>query len=331
MNNQNREDYVDFNEQEYETEGFEDQGAFGESAYQDPGYDDAGLADDAGYEDEDFPEPGQQQPTEKKKLSPVMMAGAGALALTLVLGAGYYFTGGGEEGEGGFAMPDVMAMFTGESSQDGGEVPIDAPPEDEVPPEGEAAPPPKPRPDKPKPAAKPADDGWSDPVRVDKKPPAKPAAKPAAAKPAAAKPPAKPPAAKPKLPTMASKPKPPAPKPKPVAAKPKPKPAPVAAGGAGPSASTSVGFASGSYWVASADMEKLWAFSTGLKTNAGRITVESHPGSEANAADLSHKRAARVAELIKRNNVGNQFNVNVKIGKPISGPGRVNVYYSRQL
>lgn len=321
MNNQNREDYVDFNDQEYENTGFEDQGAAG---YQDPGYDDPGLADDAAYEDEDFPEPGQAPDGGKKKLSPAMMAGAGALALTLVLGAGYYFTMG-EEGGG---MPDIMAMVTGESSGgESGEVPADAPPEGEpVPVEDEAAPPPKPaKPaEKPKPkpkpvAAKPANDGWSEPVKVDKKP-AKPAAKP---KPAVA---AKPkPAEKPK-PAVAAK-------PKPIPAK--PKPAAVAAGGARPvgagSAHSSVSFAQGSYWVAAADMEKLWSFSTALKTNAGRITVEAHPGSEPNAAELARKRADRVAELIRKNNVGNRFDVNVKIGKGAPGTGTVDVYYSRQL
>ena len=318
MNNQNREDYVDFNEQEYETQGFEDQGAFAENGYQDPGYDDPGLADDVGYEDEDFPEPGAAQGGEKKKLSPAMLAGAGALALTLTLGAGYYFMGGGEEGgEGAFAMPDIMAMFTGESTTEGGEVPADAPPEGEEVPveEGEAAPPPKPKPAKPaKPAAKP-NDGWSDPVPVAKKPPAKPAAKP--------------PAPKPKPAPVAAK-----PKPKPVAAAAKPKPVaakPAAVGGARPTAQTSVAFASGSYWVASADMEKLWAFSTALKTNAGRITIEAHPGSEANGAELSRKRADRVAELIRKNNVGNRFDVNVKVGKAAPGTGRVDVYYSRAL
>lgn len=319
MNNQNREDYVDFNDQEYETEGFEDQGAAG---YQDPGYDDPGLADDAAYEDEDFPEPGQAPAGEKKKMSPAMLAGAGALALTLVVGAGYYFTMGDEAGGG---MPDLMAMFTGESSGESGEVPADTPPDGEaVPVEDEAAPPP-PKPakpaEKPKPkpvAAKPANDGWSEPVKVDKKP-AKPAEKP-----------------KPK-PAVAAKPKPvEKPKPKPaVAAKPKPKPAAVATGGAKPagggSAHTSVSFAQGSYWVASADMEKLWSFSTSLKTNAGRITVEAHPGSEPNAAELTRKRADRVAELIRKNNVGNKFDVNVKIGKGTPGTGKVDVYYTRQL
>lgn len=328
MNNQNREDYVDYNDQEYETQGFEDQGAFGEGAYQDPGYDDPGLADDAGYEDEDFPEPGAAA-GEKKKMSPAMMAGAAALALTLTLGAGYYFLGGGEEGgESAFALPDVMAMITGESSESG-EVAADAPPEgEEVPVEGEgeaAPPPPKPAAAKPKAAAKPADDGWSEPV--EKKAPPKPAAKPVAAKPAAAKPaPAKPkPAAKP---VVAAKPA--APKPKPLAAK--PKPVAAATGGAKPSAQTSVSFASGSYWVASADMEKLWAFSTGLKTNAGRITIEAHPGGDAaNGPELTQKRADRVAELIRRNNVGNRFDVNVKVGKAAGGTGRVDVYYSRAL
>ncbi len=322
MNNQNREDYVDFNEPEYETEGFEDQGAAG---YQDPGYDDPGLADDAGYEDEDFPEPGQAAADgAKKKMSPMVMAGAGALALTLVLGAGYYFTMG-EEGGG---MPDIMAMITGESSSSG-EVPADAPPEGEtVPVEDDAAPPPKPaKPTKPaKPAAKPAakagNDGWSEPVRVGKKPPAKPAAKP---KPAVA--------AKPKPAAAKSKPVAVAAKPKPIAAK--PRPAAVAAGGAkpagAPAAHTSVTFASGSYWVASADMEKLWSFSSALKTNAGRITVEAHPGSEPNAADLTRKRADRVAELLRKNNVGGKFDVNVKIGKGAPGTGHVDVYYSRQL
>lgn len=322
MNNQNREDYVDFNEQEYETEGFEDQGA---EDYQDPGYDDPGLADDAAYEDEDFPEPGQAPAAgEKKKLSPAMMAGAGALVLTLVVGAGYYFTMGDESG----GMPDIMAMITGESSG-GGEVPADAPPEGEtVPVEDEAAPPPKPaKPAKPagKPAAKP-DDGWKEPVKVDKKTPPKPVEKPKPKPAVAAKP--KPVAKKP----AAVAAKPPAPKPKPIAAK--PRPAAVAAAGAKPagaSAHTSVAFAAGSYWVASADMEKLWSFSSALKTNAGRITVEAHPGSEPNAADLTRKRADRVAELLRKNNVGSRFDVNVKIGKGAPGTGRVDVYYSRQL
>jgi hypothetical protein len=319
MNNQNREDYVDFNDQEYESEGFEDQ-AFGEEAYQDPGYDEPGLADD-NYDDEDFPEPGGAPAAgEKKKMGPAMMAGAGALAVVLVLGAGYYFMGGGEEGaEGGFAMPDIVGMVTGNADP---EVPAEEFVEGEdAPPEGEAAPPPpKPKPKAQKPAAKPQaakpagkpaakpNDGWSDPVAVTKK--------------------AAPPATKPKPAPVAAK-----PKPKPPAAKPQPRPAVAAApGGAqGASAHTTLTFAPGSYWVASAEMERLWSFSSGLKTNAGRITVEAHPGTEANAAELVRKRADRVAELIKKNNVGNRFDVNVKIGKPAAGAGRVDVYYSRAL
>ena len=90
-------------------------------------------------------------------------------------------------------------------------------------------------------------------------------------------------------------------------------------------------FQNGSYWVPSAEMEKLWAFSTGLKTNAGHITIEARPSNEADGAGLARKRANRIAELIKQNNVGNKFDVDVKVISTTGAVPRVDVYFSRQL
>jgi hypothetical protein len=105
----------------------------------------------------------------------------------------------------------------------------------------------------------------------------------------------------------------------------------VSCAAASASSHTAVTFQSGSYWVPSAEMEKLWAFSTGLKTNAGRITIEARPSNEADGAELARKRANRIAELIKQNNIGNRFDVDVKVISATGAVPRVDVYYSRQL
>lgn len=121
-----------------------------------------------------------------------------------------------------------------------------------------------------------------------------------------------------------------APKPK-VAAKPKPAAA-VAARATGPS--TQLAFAPGSYWLAAAEIERLWSYTTHLKANSGQFTVESWVGSEPDALNLSRKRANRVAELLEKNTPAHAYKVTVKVhGAPGSklAARKVNVSFSSKL
>ncbi|MFP5503661.1 MAG: hypothetical protein ACLGIN_14315 [Candidatus Sericytochromatia bacterium] len=261
--------------------------------------------DDEEYVDdeEDFPEPGQKPAKgEKKAASPVVLA-AGALGAVGVVGAMFFLDPLGL-GLNEYTDP-IVAMLPGAEPQ--AETPEDVPVESaewqepvpvEAAPEQAEAPP----------AAEP--------------PPAAPAA-PAAAKPKPPEPkPAEPVAAEPPAPVAA---KPPAAKPKPPAAKPAaPKPAAV------PQIKTAVAFAPNSAWVAAAEVEKLWAFSSRIQGSGGHLTVEGYAGSERDAYDLSRRRAEYVAQMLKKNNLGTDFTVTVKAMGQGAGP-RVNVTYSSKL
>lgn len=305
-----------------------------------PAYEDAAAYDD-GEDDEDFPEP-EAEPKKKGGSGRTMaLAGVGAIA---VVGALVVFDPLGlglSDGIKEMLPAELTAMLP----MGDGEAPApEEAPADQAPPPAEDTEPAAPPPD--------ADSKeWKEPVAMKEtqpeaatpqaakpKPaqPKPPAAKPAEAakpKPPAAKPAAKPPQPKPAAP-VAKKPAPP--KPAPVAKKPAPpKPAPVKA--AVPamagvnSASSVVRFERNSAWVAAAEMERLWAFSSKLKSGSGHLTIEGIAGSEREASDLARRRAIRVAELLKSNNVGNQFKFTVKA---VTSPGdspRVNVTYSQKL
>lgn len=260
--------------------------------------------DDEEYVDDedDFPEPGQKpaKGEGKKAASPVVLA-AGAIGAVGVVGAMLFLDPLGL-GLNEYTDP-IVAMLPGAEPQE--EMPMDAPPAESA--------------------------EWQEPVPVEAAPEqaeAPPAAEPPPAEPVAAKPkppepkPAEPVAAKPPAPVAA---KPPAAKPKPAAAKPAaPKPAAV------PQIKTAVAFAPNSAWVAAAEVEKLWAFSSRIQGAGGHLTVEGYAGYEKDAYDLSRRRAEYVAQMLKKNNLGTDFTVTVKAMGQGAGP-RVNVTYSSKL
>ena len=85
-----------------------------------------------------------------------------------------------------------------------------------------------------------------------------------------------------------------------------------AAGVPGPK--TTVGFAPGSYWVAAAEIERLWSYTSHIKGNSGQLTVESWASkSEKDSVNLSKKRAQRVAQLLAKNTAPKAYKVNVKV------------------
>lgn len=344
-------DFGGYDLQGYDVQAYEEQG-FDAQAYQDDAQDTAGYYDeplaeeppmasaqarvpqaapayeDAAYDDEDdedFPEPEEQPKKKGGNGRTVALAGIGALA---VGGAVLVFNPLGLDLTPVTDMlpAEVTAMLPMGAPTEEAPAP-DAPPADQAPPPAEDAEPPAP-PD--------ADSKeWQEPVAM------KQDAQPEAATPQAAKPKPAAPAAKPKPPAPAAKApakpaapaaKKPAPaKPAPVAKKPAPaKPKPAAVSG-GMQASSVVRFERNSAWVAAAEMERLWAFSSKLKSGQGHITIEGIAGSEREASDLARRRAIRVAELLKNNNVGNQFKFTVKA---ITSPGdspRVKVSYSQKL
>jgi hypothetical protein len=286
-----------------------------------PAYDDAGGYEDD--DDEDFPEPEAAPKKKGGNGRTAVLAGVGAL----VAGGAFLFLNplGLDLSPITSMLPEeVVAMLpTGDPAAEEAPAPEDQPPADQAPVE--------PPPADNQPAADSKE--WQEPTAVTPQAatPKPPAAKPAAPKPAAKPPAAAKPAVKPPAPVA----KKPAPKPAaPVAAKPKPakpmaaKPAMV---GGPAQASTMVRFERHSAWVAAAEMERLWAFSSKIKDGRGHLTVEGVAGSEREASELAKRRAIRIAELLQKNNVGNQYKFTVKA---VTSPGdspRVNVTYSQKL
>lgn len=269
----------------------------GEGAYAEGA--DEGYSEEAYAEDEDWASgQGASEAPPAKPKSKGLMAALGALAVVLV-GVGGLQMAAPEVLEGMNPMALVESLASGgeggaEAQPDQGEAPAEASSEAEG--EAEAAPPkPKPKPmaAKPKPTAPPATP----------RPTAKPHQAPPQAKP-------KPPAAKP----VAAAPQP-KPKPAPVAAKPKPRAQAKPSAGA-PGLKQGIGFAAGSFWVAAAEMERLWAFSRRLPSG-GTLLVEAWAGDESNGAELARKRADRVAELLRDNHgLGAKLKVVVHGGGP---------------
>lgn len=279
------------------------------TAYQDESYD-----DDQEYmeeDEEDFPEPQKgkkaKAPKAKGQSSPVTLAVAavGALALTGV----FVVMDPLELGLSSIAEP-VTSMFAG------------AP--EEAPPEPEAVP------------AKAVPDEsaeWQTPPTANEEPAAAPKRQPkkaaaestevAAANPGAD---AAPVPAEPKRPVRK-----PAAEPK-AAAKPKTVTVPkTPAAAAVPAAQTALAFAPNSAWVAAAEVEKLWAFSSKVNGGPGTIVVEGHAGYEQDPDGLSRRRAEYVADMLRRNNVGAGTAITVKaMGRSGAGP-RVQVKYTSKL
>ncbi|MFN3428575.1 MAG: hypothetical protein ACK46X_01350 [Candidatus Sericytochromatia bacterium] len=151
---------------------------------------------------------------------------------------------------------------------------------------------------------------------------------PAKPKPPAAKPAAEAPKPKPKATPMAAAPKPAQPK---VAAKPQPVAAKQASGGQ-VMGSTAIAFAPHSYWVAAAEVEKLWAISAKAGTSGGTFVVTTHRGQASDEGELVGKRTEKLVEMLRRNNRPLGHEVQVRTGSPVSGAtGHASVTFVKQL
>lgn len=282
------------------------------TAYQDETYD-----DDQEYleeDEEDFPEPQKgkkaKAPKAKGQTSPVTIAVAvvGALGLT----GAFVVMDPLELGLASIAEP-VTSMFAG------------AP--EEVPPE------PEPVPVQEKAVSEESAE-WQTPPNANEEPAAAPKRQPkkaaaegeelaaanagadAAPVPAEPQRPVRKPAAEPKA----------ASKPKTVTVPKKPAAAPAV-----PAAQTALAFAPNSAWVAAAEVEKLWAFSSKVNGGPGTIVVEGHAGYEQDPDGLSRRRAEYVADMLRRNNAGSATAITVKaMGRTGAGP-RVQVKYTSKL
>jgi hypothetical protein len=156
--------------------------------------------------------------------------------------------------------------------------------------------------------------------------PAKP--KPPAAKPVAAKPAAEAPKPKPKATPVAAAPKPVKPK---AAAKPQPMAAKQASGGQ-VMGQTAIAFAPHSYWVAAAEVEKLWAISAKAGTTGGTFVVTTHRGQASDEGELVGKRTEKLVEMLRRNNRPLGHEVEVRTGAPVSSAtGHASVKFVKQL
>lgn len=95
--------------------------------------------------------------------------------------------------------------------------------------------------------------------------------------------------------------------------------------------STAIAFAPHSYWVASAEVEKLWSISAKAGTKGGHFVVTSHPGAAGDESDLVGKRAEKLADMLRRNNRPFGQDVQVKSGAPADGStGYVDVKFVKQ-
>jgi hypothetical protein len=145
--------------------------------------------------------------------------------------------------------------------------------------------------------------------------------------------PAKPAAeTKPKPKPVAAAPKPAAkPKPAPVAAKPKPAAKPAAVAGSVVH-TTAIAFAPGSYWVAAAEVEKLWSISAKAGNQGGHFVVTTHRGRGADEGELLAKRTEKLVEMLRRNNRPLGHDVQVRTGAPAPGStGHLDVSFVKQL
>jgi hypothetical protein len=151
---------------------------------------------------------------------------------------------------------------------------------------------------------------------------------PAKPKPPAAKPAAEAPKPKPKATPVAAAPKPVQPK---AAAKPQPMAAKQASGGQ-VMGQTAIAFAPHSYWVAAAEVEKLWAISAKAGTSGGTFVVTTHRGQASDEGELVGKRTEKLVEMLRRNNRPLGHEVEVRTGAPVSGAtGHASVKFVKQL
>lgn len=141
------------------------------------------------------------------------------------------------------------------------------------------------------------------------------------------------PAAETKPKPVAVAPKPAAkPKPAPVAAKPKPAAAKPAAVAGSVVHTTAIAFAPGSYWVAAAEVEKLWSISAKAGNQGGHFVVTTHQGRGAGEGELLAKRTEKLVEMLRRNNRPLGHDVQVRTGAPAPGStGHLDVSFVKQL